>query len=538
MTKEKASEWFPLALILLLGGVLLFYNLDLYDIWGDEALTFPKGENFGEVIKYTQLAGGTVHPPIYSLLQFGWIKTFAGWDLGANRLLWAIFGFLSLIIVYQLSKEWFNPKVALVATLLCALSPFLVQYSRMIRYYSLTMFLVLLCFWAFTRLKRTGKWSDWIFFTISSALLLYEDYLGGFVLFFLYFYLLVTFNKHRAQLFKWILAAVVIAILFLPQLPVLLTQAGGGLEPYPEHLDRVMQEAPRVVQKGVGIRGIIVNSILKTGFLGYVFCLGETTYPWRFWITFPVSMAFIILFVIAFIASLKRDFKKASFVMLPFLCILFTTVIGSEAYGIFGSRMFQFPSKVMFLAPLYLILVAGAWWRIKSRVVQVLLMVVILAGNVYGLNNYFSGSQFLNPKFLVPWRQIQADIENTANPQDLILTDEEAFAHNLKVTNSPIESFGLVGAAEKVQQTLNDRGPLQVYLIIRYRGDQTIVIEGLNVRDDLEKRYPLIDVRKYLPVDPEAVPHWKRFLRREPNPYQVEVYRFKVDYPAETSVNT
>ena len=37
-------------MILLLGAFLLFSNLDLYDIWGDEIFTFPKGDSYSEVL--------------------------------------------------------------------------------------------------------------------------------------------------------------------------------------------------------------------------------------------------------------------------------------------------------------------------------------------------------------------------------------------------------------------------------------------------------------------------------------------------------
>lgn len=537
MTRD--TSWIPLGLILILGGVLLFANLDLYDIWGDEALTFPKGNNVGEVIEYTKLVGGTVHPPIYSLLQFSWMKVIAGWDTALNRSLYAFFGLLSLLLVYLLGRELFNRNVAIAATLLCALSPFLVQYSRMVRYYSLTTLLALLTIWFFFRCKRTGRWSDWGLFTLSGALFIYEDYLAVFVLFFMYLYLFINFKAYRDRLVKLLLSAAVIFILFLPWLPIVMSQVGGGYDPYPEHLEKVLVESPRIAQKEVGIRGIAFNSALKMGFLGYVFTLGETTYFWRWWITIPAVLSFAALFILAIVRRSKPGEGNAGPLAFLFLCTLLVTVVLSEIYGIFGSRMFQFPSKVMFLSPLFLLLVARGWTAIRSRTVQIIAAVLILAGNAYGLNNYYSGRQFLNPKFLAPWGQIQSDIEAAAEPQDLILTDEEAFAHQLKkVSNCPIEDFGLVGAVEKVEQILTERGSHDVFLVIRYRGDETIVMEGLRVRDELDERHTLVDTWSYVPADPEAASYWKSFLGRKPHPYLVDVYRFGVETaPEESSMN-
>jgi hypothetical protein len=196
--------------------------------------------------------------------------------------------------------------------------------------------------------------------------------------------------------------------------------------------------------------------------------------------------------------------------------------------------MFQFPSKVLFLAPITFVLISYGLIRVRKKVLALVLLLVILSGQAYGLNNYFQGKQFLNPKYLVPWVKIEQDISARAGQQDLILSDEEAFFHTLKATRCPIESFGLVGALEKVDQTLKTKGPMTVYLVIRYRGDETIVVEALKVRDQLESIYPKLNVWQYVPADPEAVPYWKRFLGKEPYPFLVEVYRFQV--PANESV--
>jgi uncharacterized membrane protein len=179
---EKKEYWI-LGAILLLGAVLLFSNLNLYDVWGDEVLTFPKGQSLQEVIEYTKHAGGTIHPPIYSLVQYLWIHSFAGYDLVKNRLIWALFGLISLALTYLLGRELFNRKVALAGALLFALSPFIVQYSRMVRYYTLTTLLTLLTMWLFARLKRTDKWYDWVLFTLSGTAFIYEDYLAFFFIF-------------------------------------------------------------------------------------------------------------------------------------------------------------------------------------------------------------------------------------------------------------------------------------------------------------------------------------------------------------------
>jgi hypothetical protein len=152
-----------------------------------------------------------------------------------------------------------------------------------------------------------------------------------------------------------------------------------------------------------------------------------------------------------------------------------------------------------------------------------------LAGHVYGLSNYYTGRQFLNPKYLAPWRQVQADIQKAATEKDLILTDEEAFLHNLHTSDVKVEDYGLVGSLEKVRQTFAERGSHRVFLVVRFRGDQTIYWEGLNVRDRMAEQYSWVDTWNYLPSDPDANPFWQRILGQEPPTHLVQVFLFSVE---------
>jgi len=517
-----------LILILGLGAFFLLYDLSRYDLWGDEVLSFPKGDNFAQILQWVKWVPSQVHPPLYNVLQYFWSEWFVGDDPGGNRLFYALTGLVSLLLIYLLGRDLFNRRVALVAGLLAATSPFLVEYSRMVRYYPLTGLLVLLTIWTFLRLYRKPSWLNWTWFSLSGTLLIYEDYLGWTILLVLYLYLIINFTKIRSQITKWLLAAVVMLALFSPWIPVLTSQLGKESSPYPEHVEQVEKEAPRVAQRGMGLRGFVTSLIIKVGYLGYVFTIGETTYFWNWIIVVPLAIVIFILVWRAIALNRRREEKDHRFLTFVFVVSLVILLALSEVYSVFSTRAFQLPSKIMFLLPLFLLLIANGWAAIKSAPVRITLLVLLLAGNAYGVSNYFRGEQFLNPKFLVPWEKIQADIQQAADPQDLILTDEEALIHYLHTTNSPIESFGLVGAMQKIDSVLVDRGEHHVYLVIRYRGDEAIVMEGMNVNLQLSAKYDLVDTWHYLPMDPEAAPYWKRFLGRDPKPYMVDIFIYQV----------
>ncbi|TKJ40850.1 hypothetical protein CEE37_07770 [candidate division LCP-89 bacterium B3_LCP] len=525
-----------LLIVLLLGGLFLFTDLDRYDYWGDESLTFPKGETFADVLKYSKLVPSQVHPPLYNFLQFTWNKLFPRSDISANRFLYALFGFVSIGLVYLLGKELFSKKIGLAASLLVATSPYFIEYSRMVRYYPLTAMLALLTIYTFVRYQKSGRWVDWSWFTISGVFLIYEDYLGWTVLLVLYLYLFINWKVNKERLIRWLLAALVMFALFSPWVPVLLSQIGRESNPYPELAQQAIEQAPRLAQKGVGLRSMIFNDVMKIGYLGNVFTIGETTYPWRWVVTVPVYLSFLLLFIIALVRSRNPAEKNARFMIFITLFALVILIILSDIYGVFSSRMFQFPTKAMFLLPLFLLLMVKSWDYLQKTSAQLVVGVILIGGNLYGVNNYFSGQQFLNPKFLVPWRQITGDLEKIAQPEDLILNDEEAFIYTPIVGEKKVEKFGLVDALEKVEKTFHERGPMNVFLTIRYRGDEQITMEGLKVLAKLEDRYPLVDKLCYTPTDREAVPYWKRFLGRELKPHLLEVYQFRVEkaYESET----
>jgi 4-amino-4-deoxy-L-arabinose transferase-like glycosyltransferase len=526
---SKKTEWLLLAVICLVGGTLLFANLDLYDIWGDETFTFPKGSNIHEVIAYTKMVAITVHPPLYNIIQFTYSQLFSDMDTVKNRFFYAIFGFLNLIMVYILGKNLFDKKVALFATFLCATSPFLVMYSRMLRYYPMNTFFILLTIWLFLRLKEKGGWLRWLLFTLAGTALAYGNYLGIIVLFVLFLSVFSNPKYAREHWGRWVLSGIVIFLLYLPWMPVVTDQIGREYNPYPELAYQAEKESPRVAQRGFGIRGVAVNSIMKVGYLGYVFTLGETTYPWRWLITIPVAASFLLLFLFAVIKIRGPNKENLKFLIFLFLVSLLLLIPLSEIHRNFSSRTFQLPSKIVFMLPILLLLTAKSLAILRLQLPRAAFALIILAGNAYGLTNYYTGKQFLNPKYLAPWRQMLKDIESVADPQDLVLTDEEGLLHEMRISGYQLEVYGLVGALEKIQQNLEGGGAFHVFGVIRYRGDEQITLETLNVKRELEALYPLVNTWNYVPTTPEVAPFWKRFLGREPPDYVVQVFVFAID---------
>ncbi|EKQ67409.1 putative membrane protein [Leptolyngbyaceae cyanobacterium JSC-12] len=162
-----------LALILLLGAILRFWNLDLKPLWMDEVITalFSLGRTYYDVpleqalpltvfeqvftlnpeTSCAQIAltvsTQSVHPPLF----FCWMHQWMGWVnllpiswVWKLRALPALFGIVAIVAIYQLNRIAFSHQAGLLGAVVMAISPFGVYLSQEARHYTLPMLLVIL----------------------------------------------------------------------------------------------------------------------------------------------------------------------------------------------------------------------------------------------------------------------------------------------------------------------------------------------------------------------------------------------------------
>jgi uncharacterized membrane protein len=163
---EKYSIW----AILLLASAIRFTGLVKRDFWYDEAFTgVAVKENFHNMII---MIINDVHPPLY-YMSLKLFSSFFNYSVYGIRLFSAIFGVLTVWALYMLAKEVFDVRVARLAALLAAISPFAIQYSQEARMYAMLSFFILIAATFFAKALRTNKMKYflwWGFFTGLSAL--------------------------------------------------------------------------------------------------------------------------------------------------------------------------------------------------------------------------------------------------------------------------------------------------------------------------------------------------------------------------------
>lgn len=344
-----------LAIIVLVGAALRFWQLDAKPLWLDEVigalLSLGRTLNDVPLNQYISLsaldelfslesgkrcadianavATDSVHPPVYFCLMYRWmssvppgVESWIGW----LRSLPAIVGVLCIPVVYSLNRLAFSPAAGLTAAAMMAVSPFAVYLSQEARHYTLPMLLTLLALVGLVKLQQallhnlrihSGHLAVWAivnsigmyvhYFYILDVLAQVGALVGWFVL----------FGRHRVEALaglrrnsrRLLITLAAIAISYAPWLPTLIGHFSrpetDWLKPYkPDWSDRV---APLYQTLSGGLltvvalpiedqpwEVVILSALLMLGIGGWV--LWRAARGWRsLWLTLPEQRSGLLL---------------------------------------------------------------------------------------------------------------------------------------------------------------------------------------------------------------------------------------------------
>lgn len=233
LAKEK--KW--LVVIMLLGIFLRIYSLGAESFWLDESETVygttldPSTiihNIYTKVLAYENFVytkGGSM--PLYYLTAYFWTKL-VGLSEFKLRLLSAIFGTLSIYLVYVIGKEFFSEKVGLVAAFILSINHQHIYYSQEARAYSLLVFVTMLSVYFFYRMLVVGKYYNLILYSLGTAAVIYTHYYGFFILFFQGIFLLVFFKDYIKKIKHMVLSWLIVFLVYLPWMPAFIKQFSEG----------------------------------------------------------------------------------------------------------------------------------------------------------------------------------------------------------------------------------------------------------------------------------------------------------------------
>ena len=213
---SRRGGWAVFAL-LLLGFGLRLCRLTFHSLWLDETVSiylasFPLSEIFQQGMSLQE-----PNPPLYHLLLHLWMRVFGSGE-AAVRLLPAFLGTLYLPPIYLLGRRLFSPRVALLATMLAAINPFLVWYSQEARMYALVATITLWSLYCFVRAVDTPRWSWWAAYAAVTVAGLYTHLYAVLILPAQLLFLLLCARGRRTALWRGVVAWALSLLSFAPWL--------------------------------------------------------------------------------------------------------------------------------------------------------------------------------------------------------------------------------------------------------------------------------------------------------------------------------
>jgi hypothetical protein len=373
----------PLVWALPLQALLLLWNLDFLDPWGDEwftIVTVPKPVN-----QVVSAVAGNVHPPLYFVLLHYWIQL--PWTLSpvaSMRAMSAVWALAATLVIYFLWLRQEGRPFQAKFLALWALSPCLLLHARMARSYSMQIALASLVVYSAPQwAEQPRNWKRLLAYIGSNIALLYTHYLSG---------LAISGAVCATFLFqkRFKLAAtqvVLLAILYSPWVPNLISVL--------RRLNWI--GIPPAYEGG----HVITDQIVRLAYLFVSFSFGETFST--------VSLLLSVVLAPVVICALWRAVETR-----PAWLSIVLMAAAIAWVGVSRFEQFVFtPNQLLFVLPFFLILIAR---QLKPLAFAALL--VLYTGADYA---YFNRSGFLVKPYATPYREMADVILDGSRGQNAIV---------------------------------------------------------------------------------------------------------------------
>lgn len=224
----QRTQWAPAAIVLA-ALILRLWSVGSESVWLDEATSIWLAKmDVPNLVRWTAV---DIHPPFYYTLLHFWLLL--GDSEAVVRSLSVLTGVASVAVLFVLARRLFGERTALFAAALLAVSPLHIWYSQEVRMYALIALLGLLSSYFMILALAEGKGWHWLAYIVCAALSFYTHYYAVFIALFQNIVMYIIWRRGdvpQRTVRYWALAQALVALLFLPWLPTLISQvqAGGG----------------------------------------------------------------------------------------------------------------------------------------------------------------------------------------------------------------------------------------------------------------------------------------------------------------------
>jgi|GEM_PF-3576135 Predicted membrane protein len=513
-TLPRAWEWGLLGLGLVVGALFLLVAPEAKPIWTDESISIAWGQRPLADI----LLGRATSPdalPLHPLLMHVTTVLF-GDNLAAYRLASALPAAFGLWFVYRLGARY-SRGAGLLALWLAALSPGLILFDRMSRYHGLTALLVTVSVWAALRVLDTGRRRDALLYGVTTFLMLMSYVLSVFVVAAQFITLLLHWKRDPRRALRLFAGMVLGCLAFAPfLLRNLLAATTGGMT-------ETFVEDPTV---GLGLRGFLVRFALPA----YVFCVGETIYPWNWAVSVPGVGASVVAFC-AGVWALRK--KPDLMIPLAALCVVLLAALATS--GKFGASQTvgSMAKRVSFALPLFCVTLGIGVFSFRRVPIQAILAGILLLVSAISVRNYWAGEQFLNPNYTAPWRLAIEKMRHRQLDKDTLIVSRGELALQYYLQRSlPDARYADIRGEAKLKKVLAREPARYVWIVGRDRGDRIAVGGFEEARDYLAANYARVATEGVLPRTATEARWLERVFKRPAAPHYIEMELYDTATPA------
>ncbi len=481
--------------ILLLCWALLLARLDERSLWVDEFLTTQIIQGaWQDVLAHS---AADIHPPLYFLALHAWAMVAGDGDF-ALRWFSDVAGLIGVALMFTLARRLFSERVALFSMLLLAISPPLIEFSRMARYYSWLLALGL-CSTTFLCMALTqGRVKYWFAYVAASVAFVYTFYPSA-VLLIAHGLCIVLPSRQRVA--HWLASVTIIALAFLPWFAL---TAGRQL-------------FATTTNAGVDFARSALGWLLGIAAAFYTFSVGETIFPWN-----PFAWLGALVVCIALYASRRVRMARQLFGALLVSIALMSFV---TTYVSTGTPFLNVPVRALFALPFFVMLIGAGLGAMTGTREKVFLGALALVWMVSNLNQ-FTSQQFLNPIYLTPSKDAAAFVRSHIVLRDLVVSDQDSVVGRYLPPSdvAPLQVYS--DQREQIQSLLSSEQPTRVWLVTIGRDQSERFASAEPVRQLLAPSYRLASAQKFLAIDPVYLQVKNFLLRRSTyeNRLTVELY--------------
>ncbi len=238
----------------------------------------------------------------------------------------ALFSFISVLMAYKFSKQFFGFKTALVSSALFAVSPWMILYARIPVQFNVLILLIICSFFSFFKIIYENKQKYFVLLGLLFGLMA-NVYLISMQIIFVFFILfMIHFKKIKKIKIKYFLYAAF--LFFLTLVPFAIYSFQIGSNPINEAINVVSYAKADLYENTIFINlrdSIAIPIVFTTNYIGDYFVGTPRIFNLAFYYYFNfIIILSVLIFIISFLWIVKQNrfnFKSKYAILLLWLAI-------------------------------------------------------------------------------------------------------------------------------------------------------------------------------------------------------------------------